>query len=182
MDNEDIKILILEKLFNDTIPKIIISDRIFNPDKNDWSFFRNDEDEGKNIITALAFSVSLDNSGNFKSCNIIKHQHVRMRHNNRRLALLAGAMLLNNDAEPLGVELENSSEEFKDKNLAIKKLCKNMGLKFIMVLGQSATKELERINSADGMHVGTIKNILNLSENLDITNLETRKVLLEKLK
>ena len=182
MDAETIKILILEKLFNDIIPKIISSDKIFHSDRNNWSFFETNNDEGDNIITNLSISIFLDNLGNFESCNINIHQRRRMRHNNRRLAMLAGLPQFyeeNNDNE---LELINVNEEFNNKDLAIKKICEFMNLKSVIHLVQSAKKELDSINSTDGMHIGTIRNILNIPENLDITNLETRKVLLEKIK
>ena len=183
MDAETIKILILEKLFNDTIPKIISSDKIFHPDRNDWRFFKtNNDEEVNNIITNFSISIFVDNLGNFESCGINIHQQRRMPHNNRRLAMLAGLPQFyeeNNDNE---LELTNSNEEFNNKDLAIKKLCDNMNLKYVIHLGQSAKKELDSINSVDGMHLGTIRNILDIPKNLDITNLETRKVLLEKIK
>jgi len=183
MDAENIKILILEKLFNDIIPKLISSEKIFNPDRNDWSFFKTNNDEGDNIITNFSISIFLDNLGNFESCSINIHQQRRIRHNNnRRLAMIAGLPQFyeeNNDNE---LELINSNEEFNNKDLAIKKISEFMNLKSVIYLGQSAKKELDVIDSVDGMHLGTIRSILNIPENLDITNLETRKVLLEKFK
>jgi len=182
MDAENIKILILEKLFNDIVPKIISSEKIFNPDRNDWMFFKTNNDEGDNIITNFSISIFLDNIGNFELCEINIHQQRRIRHNNRRLAMLAGLPQFyeeNNDNE---LELTNSNEEFKNKNSAIKKLCDIMSLRATIDLGHSAMKELDRINSVDGMHIGTIRSILNIPQSLDITNLETRKVLLEKFK
>ena len=174
MDAETIKVLILEKLFNDTIPEIANLNKLFNPNQNNWTFSNNNDAEGGNVITCLAFSIYLDNFGNFELCNVSILQYIRER---GHLAMLAGFQDNNN-----GVELINSNEEFNNKDLAIKKLCDNMNLQSIIQLGHSAKKELERINSADGMHIGTIRNILDIPKNLDITNLETRKVLLEKIK
>ena len=182
MDAETIKVLILEKLFNDIVPKIISSEKIFNPDRNDWMFFKTNNDEGDNIITNFSISIFVDNLGNFESCGINIHQQRRMPHNNRRLAMLAGLPQFyeeNNDNE---LELTNSNEQFNNKDLAIKKICEFMNLKSVIHLGQSAKKQLDIINSVDGMHLGTIRNILNIPEGLDIANLETRKVLLEKFK
>lgn len=182
MDAEEIKILILEKIFNDTIPKIIISNKIFKPDNNNWTFFKNDEEEGLNVITDFWISIFLDDFGNIESCNINITQQRRIRQNIQRFIMLAEIPNVVNNIGDEGLELIISNEEFKNKNLAIKKLCENMNLKSVINLGQTVTKQLELINSIDGMHVGTIKHILNIPENLDITNLETRKVLLEKSK
>lgn len=182
MDAENIKILILEKLFNDIIPKIISSEKIFNPDRNDWSFFKTNNDEGDNVITNFSISIFLDNLGNFESCSINIHQQRRIRQNIRRLAMLGELPQFYEENNNNELELTNSNEEFNNKDLAIKKICELMNLKSVIHLGQSEKKQLDIINSVDGMHLGTIRNILNIPENLDITNLETRKVLLEKLK
>ncbi len=172
MDSETVKRLILEKLFNEFIPKLIGYYRLLSPEKDQWNpnFFLLKENIRLNTDGyEIYFYVAINKDGFFERCTVSK---IRVR------ASLGHIMLEHLQR----VEPETLDFNFDNKNTAINELCRILNNSYVLKLGMCALQEIENHEVPENCSVGAIKKILGLSPNMDLNNIETRKVLLEKIK
>ncbi len=179
MDSETIKKLMLEKIFDVFAPKIIGYNNLLNNINNTtWTpTLYNLEEMYRNVDNdiQIRFSISLDESGKFQNCTFNKTVQQRQGYRYGRRAMIADLMIL---------ELPNDTInlEFIKKETAIREISKNVDVAFLIKLGISAMKEIESHEKPENMSIGAIKKILNISPDIDLSNLETRNILLEFVK
>lgn len=172
MDSETVKRLILEKLFNEFIPKLIGYYKLLSPEVNYWrpSFFILQGNAGD--LSQEEYEVNLNVTTNvdrtFERCTIYRRRKMSYQQ------IMLGEF--NNVPENV-LDLN-----FNNKNTAINELCKILDNSYVLKLGMCALQEIENHELPGNCSVGDIKKILGFNPNIDLNNLETRKVLLEKTK
>lgn len=176
MDNETVKKLIVEKIFNVYAPKIIGYYRIMNNDivgvwnANLWLLKENQRESLDKHEYHL--SISMDENENFVECFFTKQQRPELdyaQHFRRRAVEVV---------PPIPVlELR-----LKNKKSAILQISENIDIRYAIQIGMIAITEIENYENVDNFGIGSIKKILDISPDVDLTNLETRKILTEFIK
>lgn len=192
MDSEEVKILILEKLFSDTIPKLISLTNFLNYNRNNWYFNAKERLENGSFEQYFDFNFTIDEENNFSNCTVrivVKPMNLIRKARESGFSsmgdtefaqLIAEAEERNAQALIAKLtELKDIEINFTDKNLAIKTICEHLNLKTIMNLGLKATKDIDFLEDENNLSVGTLRKILGISKETDINNLETRKLLIE---
>lgn len=181
MDKETIKILLLEKILDVFAPKII-----------GYYFFLNNEEKGISWIPS--FSLLPDHLMNVYdnySIRIIVHNDLctgklnysftKTIYGERRDFFRFNDPLTrhrhNNDI------IVNEVFEFESNNTKdiIKKIINHVDISYLTKIAANSMKEIEQYENEDNMSIGTIKKILGIHPNIDLQNLDTRKVLTEKI-
>ena len=169
MDSNTIKESILEKIFNELAPKIIGYLRILDISRDSWSpnfSMLEKEFQPPTHEYIINFYVFMDKEGKFQSCTFIK----RTDNVGGYLSIMLGEI----PAPPQIINLN-----FQNKKLAIKEICENVDISCLIRIGMCAIKEIEYHESPECCSVGSVKKILGLNQNIDLANLETRKILTE---
>jgi hypothetical protein len=184
MDCETIKLLILEKLFNVFVPKLFNYYSILDSKKNEYSWGPNfnllAEPHRINYLNTIHFTIL----GN-KTLEIFKihfskiNNQQRVYNQNRRMADLYVRHVYDQPVVGNVIE-ENIQLEFENKQIAIKEICKHVDLNYLIKVGMCAINEIKNHDSNDCMSIGAIKTILDINPEVNLYNLETRKILIEK--
>lgn len=169
MDNETIKELILEKIFDELAPKIIGCYKFISYERDFWCpnvfYLKKCFQEPVDGIQ-IFLTISIDEKGNFKNCSL---QKTRQRLN-----------VLNRVVDDLNnIEHEYLNVIFDNKKTAIKEICKLLGIQEVIKIGICAIKEIESHEDCENISIGSIKKILGFNIDTDLRNLETRKILTE---
>jgi len=182
MDNETVKILILEKLFNVLMPKISSYRNILYTDSVVcWSpnlyyieeIHRGTEEEYIENIQI-----------NFNENNCVETITYTKTFNNQHYDY-ARAMRLAGMGRGIDVEYpipQPITIIFNSVKIAIKEITKLTNIKFLTKITICALKEIEIMDDPNNFSIGAIKEILNIHPDLNLSDIETRKVLLEKNK
>jgi hypothetical protein len=185
MDCETVKVLILEKIFNVFAPKITGYYSVLGEhDTYTWvpniNFLpeHHREHHRDSLSDTIYIRISMDKFGNVVNVHFRKTKQVA---NNRVRRMRALAVLhaaeLEPEPEPEIIELE-----FKNKQTAVREICKHTDITYLTKIGMSAIKEIKSHENPDNMSIGSIKQILDIKPGVDLNNLETRRVLIEKIK
>lgn len=171
MDSETIKKLILTKLFDELVPKLFNYWNILGISRSSWS--PDIRQFGETSYRDIEINISVRENGDFINCHFQKKTedpNARRPRPFRReaIAVYVPEILLD--------------VNFNKKETAIKEICKNVDVRYITLCGMAAISEIEIHDDIDKMSIGAIKKILGINMNVDLENLETRKVLLEIIK
>ena len=169
MDNRTTKEFILRRVFFEFIPNIIGNYQILSPERDSWypNFYLLDEYQRPS--SNISISITLNENLKFLKCEMTIQE-------NAHGELVAFRRLVGGVEPPLP---QTQTFLFENKNTVIKELCDILEIDFIIRLGTLAMLELNQQEDPSCFGVGTIKKILGLSPDVDLRNLETRKVLLE---
>ena len=171
MDNETVKELILEKLFNDLVPKLIGYYRIISPERDLWTsnmWYLDKKAELLQMGYDTYLTISTDEKGDFKDCSLSRIQNLNLRNRPYHQDILM-------QYEPEQQLVLN----FDNKKTAIKEMCKIFDIQHLIKFGMCAIKEIEAHEDNSNISIGAIKTILGFKPDTDLINLETRKILTE---
>ncbi len=166
MDNEIIKILILEKLIDVLVPKIIGYYSILNKDCHYiWhpnNMYLEEHTRNNNRYRSVEISIHLNEKFIFKN---LEYKHTNISTGMRRRE-----------------NIPNSTLELKsnNKSQAIQEVCKVVDIYYLTYIGMCAINEIRYLENRDNLHIGSIKEILDIDIHIDIINLNTRRLLIEK--
>lgn len=186
MDNETAKILILEKLFNELVPKIASYYLLFKEEDIDsfvWypNYFYLEERLRESNPIVFGIKVTIDKFGQIEEINLTKTNHHEHPHQRRYRMLARAAVGGAVPVEPIP-EPEVVEKKFSTKEEAIKTISKDVSLLFLTKVGMCAKKEINAYEDKNNAMIGSLKEILDLSPDINILNLETRRILTEIIK
>jgi|ERR1035437_7056080 DNA-directed RNA polymerase subunit K/omega len=171
MDTETIKILILEKIINVFAPKITGYYIILNRGQDFYTWIPNfnyieESFKDSNTLIDVNIYITMDKANNFVSVRFRKvtqtENYSAIRHTERQ--------------QPEIIEFI-----FKNTKTAIREISKLVNVAYLTKIGISAMNEIENFENPENLLIGSIKKILDINPNIDLLNLNTRKVLLEKI-
>lgn len=183
MDNETAKILILEKLFDELVPKIASYNILFQEGVDCYTWFPNfhylNERIRESGAEEIRIQVSINAFGKFESAHLIKTNHHEAPQH-RRMRMLARAAVggvVEEIPAPDVVE-----KKFFKKEEAIKTISKDINLSFLIKIGMCAKREIDAYEDRENALIGSLKEVLGFNPDVDILNLETRRILTEIIK
>lgn len=178
MDCETVKILVLRKILNVFVPKIFNYITILKgPDIYSWQpnyyYFKEHQRAYSQSDITFNLIVERHSDGSGLKINFIKTINNGVRNNPlRRIGIIP-------------FEGENQTEtitfSFNKIENAISTIIKHLTITDLNRIDLAALCEIESHDNPDNMSIGTIKEILGISSNVDLLNLETRRVLLERI-
>jgi hypothetical protein len=176
MDSDTAKELVLLKLLDEFVPKIVNCYSILSEEQDSYTWSPNFFliEENQRMIDSditINIHITLNKFNCFEKINFrkTKYQH---NHHFRRIAAAAADI-----APP-----EITEFELTNKEKSIKEICKHVDLKYLIKIGICAMNEISNHENPANFSIGSLKKILNIKSDIDITNLETRKLLLEFIK
>lgn len=186
MDNHLIKTLLLEKLFYEFVPKLIdyyqllYESKSFDEFDYTWSPSLNClPDSQKFFEQQINLSVLKNTKKNTELINfniILNYAEVQ------RAAQRARLLRLNIPNENLDIPpLIENKFIFTDKKNAIKKISNSLNLLDIIKITKAAENEISNFENPDNFSIGTIKKLLGINSEIDLTNISIRKTLIEKI-
>ncbi len=178
MDCETVKILILRKILNVFVPRIFNYHTLLNgPNIYSWqpNFHYLDEHqrpcEYSDIKTTLTIQQHSDGSElkiDFSKTTLNEVRNVPTR--------LRGRLPNDDENRP-----EIITFSFNKIDSAVSTIVKHLDVRDLNRIGLAAMAEISSHDNPNNMSVGTIKAILGIHADVDLLNLETRRVLLERI-
>lgn len=182
MDCETVKILILRKILSVFVPKIFNYHTLLNgPNTYSWqpNYYLLDEHQRPSEYSDISttFIIERHSDGGELKIDFIKTIHHGGRNRPR------GRFPFRRLEEEIEEEnrVENINFSFNKIESAIPTIIKHLDVRDLNRMGLAAMLEIDTHENPKNLSIGTIKTILGIHTDVDLLNLETRRVLLERI-
>lgn len=195
--NTETAYLLTQRIVEDLIPKYIESLRAIDLDSNFYDTYNNYFIDNIEIYLTMHFRI-YDNKF---ECTFYKktdrkieipiddQRWAEITAQRERERFMLGGRLYNRFQNERGLlpRIETTREQvgeikktFRDKQSAINFISKQIDIDSLITIGLNLLQALEQLENVNSKHIGAIKKILGLSSNVDLINIQSRKILLEK--
>lgn len=188
MDCETVKILMLKKILNVFVPKIFAYNTILNgPNTYAWqpNFYFLSEHQRPSDYSGISINIVVNRHSDGSDLKIDFTKTIQREALQPLAARRGGVFPFFAGAAAGNAEEENRIERinlsFNKIESAITAIIKHLDVKDITRIALCAMSEVHSHENPENMSVGTIKKILDIHTDVDLLNLETRRVLLERI-
>lgn len=180
MDCDNIKILLLTNLLNIHIPKIFGYYKIMHGDsykEHNFSWSPNVYYLNENFRDLeFKFYHNTDLNSGKTETRLQKNENTYTIQQLVRYRMRAGV-----EGVEDRVQEEQEIFTYQNKTKAIKEISKKVKIDFIIKICKIASLEIESFENPNNLSIGTIKELLNISPNVNLEDLAIRDVLTEKI-